>query len=1320
MNTNSENGSRGLGRLIAIAFVALLGFARAAVLDGFTGATLYVDAANPEVGDGSAANPYRTIQSAVDTAKSGDRIEIAGGTYDSGSTASAFGASRVEINKRLYLKGAGRDKTVIVGEEGIRGIAVRSAAADSLIEGVTVRDADIEGDGGGVFGETGTRFYLVDGSIVNCRSVGYGGAISAGAILIRMLIDSCTSTTANYGAIQGIAGAYNLVAVGNGIAGTHDTTCPAVAAGTYGPFVNCTFVSNGSHCFARQSGYGNVRLYNSIMLLHSMVGLEQGGQNMQYSATTHNGQASNNQHNFGGDDPATHPGERWLTSGFILVSPLTDWHLLDGAEVIDQGNDEFCALDFIPEEYRDTDYYGNVRIQGSCVDMGAAEGGFTPNCGRVFVDTKSSYGNIRVNGRRISRNEATGLHRFYISALTYPSGVEAQAVPADDESFFCYRTTYLNTYRSNQGVSIFPDIRDRTVFALPKADVAVTNTPVFTKNILWVDKDKGSDSNAGTDKDLPMETIQGAVDACTASTSGDPKYYVIRVAPGTYDKGGKTMTCDSDDTAVNKTKNRVHIEKKYVRLIGTEGAEKTVIMGAATDDETVDFDGCGPDAYRCVQVNCTSDLNVFSCVQGFTLTGGRTCADPTNPDYERPGKSGNLQSRSCYGGGAWLCGTWNNHMVNGVLRDCIVSNNVAYWGSATYGGLIQNCVFTDNRNVTSSKDPAATKIDCAFLNGVLSACLAYGNTSKMNISDDQTRLFNCTIYNSPGCRADKFDTIMNNATDTGDAVSFRCPAEGDFHVVSGGMTATAVGENCPKYATLSLDGKMFAYANPYLAGCYAERSDRNLYVDATNGDDENDGLTRSAPKRTLNAILSKAQSGDTVHAAEGVYADNAMLHDSAKETIPFVGIVPDGVTLSADGAQGRTIVKGRWGGVGGSGNPYYTKGYQNMTFGEDAIRCLWAGANAKIKGFTICNGGTLHTKRKDGSDTAAEDFRGAGVYGTSTTVYEDCFFSNCVAYTQAAFYGGGTAIRCKFVRIGADIAGITSGGWFYNCYFDRCFDAPVNKAKAVKNCTFGPNMKIGFGVGSSYENSFCGTPLSMNTADDPLENTMQLSKSGSAAGGLQTFNGAKNCIFVKDNLEAKYTVPEGKGNRFLTLDEVPLGTEGTASEGRPLAGSLAIDAGDNALLEEDKTAGVDLGRGARIYNGTVDVGAYEYDFRKDYAAALKCSRLEVTAVSPDVQMSGGGVHIGANAFLVASVIRELPNGATIRASVSGNGVLLIESGSGTAWSMKAGDPELNLACKLSVGETLRFTYVPDPGDASAAGATISKITSNIGLLLIVQ
>ena len=73
---------------------------------------------------------------------------------------------------------------------------------------------------------------------------------------------------------------------------------------------------------------------------------------------------------------------------------------------------------------------------------------------------------------------------------------------------------------------------------------------------------------------------------------------------------------------------------------------------------------------------------------------------------------------------------------------------------------------------------------------------------------------------------------------------------------------------------------------------------------------------------------------------------------------------------------------------------------------------------------------------------------------------------------------------------------------------------------------------------------------------------------------------------------------------------------------RPLFGSKAIDAGSNVWVTAESAP--DLGGEQRIYNATVDCGAYEFDWRPRYSRDLAPRWVTVTNASPEVIESDRG------------------------------------------------------------------------------------------------
>lgn len=114
-----------------------------------------VSAADLNVGNSSTCDdvtgdPYCTIQVAINEAGSGDTINVAAGTYSSGTNGESF---PITIDKSLTLKGAqfGIDPTVegartnepqetVIDASGFEGNAIEISANDVILEGFTIKN----------------------------------------------------------------------------------------------------------------------------------------------------------------------------------------------------------------------------------------------------------------------------------------------------------------------------------------------------------------------------------------------------------------------------------------------------------------------------------------------------------------------------------------------------------------------------------------------------------------------------------------------------------------------------------------------------------------------------------------------------------------------------------------------------------------------------------------------------------------------------------------------------------------------------------------------------------------------------------------------------------------------------------------------------------------------------------------------------------------------------------------------------------------------------------------------------------------------------
>jgi PKD domain len=164
-------------------------------------------------------------------------------------------------------------------------------------------------------------------------------------------------------------------------------------------------------------------------------------------------------------------------------------------------------------------------------------------------------------------------------------------------------------------------------------------------------------------------------DAINIAAAGD----IVLVTNGVYATGGKVEAGDLT--------NRVAVDKP-ITVTSVNGYAATVIQGA-WDPTTTN----GPLAVRCAWLADGATLN------GFTLQHGAT----------RP-FSGFVGAPAESGGGAWCSST------NGVLSNCMLSNNAANYGGGIAFGTLNNSFVINNTGFYSGGGAYLAVLDnCAVL-----------------------------------------------------------------------------------------------------------------------------------------------------------------------------------------------------------------------------------------------------------------------------------------------------------------------------------------------------------------------------------------------------------------------------------------------------------------------------------------------------------------------------------------------------------------------------------------------------------------------------
>lgn len=190
---------------------------------------------------------------------------------------------------------------------------------------------------------------------------------------------------------------------------------------------------------------------------------------------------------------------------------------------------------------------------------------------------------------------------------------------------------------------------------------------------------------AGINPVIPFSTWGSAAtniqDAINAAAAGD----IVLVTNGVYSAGGMVM-------ASNLT-NRVALNKA-VTVVSANGYQSTIIQGAWDPIATN-----GPGAVRCAWVGDGAMLI------GFTLQNGATRAT---------GDGGLLGGPLQSGGGIWCNST------NGVVANCLLTNNAAFYGGGMAYGTLNNSLVIGNSAQFGGGVLYSTLNNCTVVNNYVS------------------------------------------------------------------------------------------------------------------------------------------------------------------------------------------------------------------------------------------------------------------------------------------------------------------------------------------------------------------------------------------------------------------------------------------------------------------------------------------------------------------------------------------------------------------------------------------------------------------------
>lgn len=411
------------------------------------------------------------------------------------------------------------------------------------------------------------------------------------------------------------------------------------------------------------------------------------------------------------------------------------------------------------------------------------------------------------------------------------------------------------------------------------------------------------------------------------------------------------------------------------------------------------------------------------------------------------------------------------------------------------------------------------------------------------------------------------------------------------------------------------------------------------FVNADKLENPGDGLTAETAKGTLAAVMLElpVAAGDTVHVARGVYRDgtmSAMFTNTAPSTILSRVVVPAGVTLLGDEGAEVTVIEGS--SPLGSGARY----------SENAIRCVSLCKSAVLKGVTLLGGQTAETN-KDGVSVSSGQDDGCGggvlIQGGATTYVYDCVITNCCACRGGGVSGTSdglaTYVNCRFV---GNAAGATSTaayyGRAYGCFFDsNGTDKQVFRyCGGLVNCTLTEKN----GIFADFQTG-------------RIDNSIVLVRVSTASAVKIS---CSNTVYATFTMGTSATLADEGGCTSGIAKSSDAGLDAT---GRPVKGGIAVDKGDFALIPASLTLCSDAAGGQRVYNGTVDIGCFERDWRDDYANDLGGAGVVVNAADPSVVEKNGRVFVkdGCLDITLVSGAAGRKTRYTVPVTLTGSGTL---------------------------------------------------------------
>lgn len=464
------------------------------------------------------------------------------------------------------------------------------------------------------------------------------------------------------------------------------------------------------------------------------------------------------------------------------------------------------------------------------------------------------------------------------------------------------------------------------------------------------------------------------------------------------------------------------------------------------------------------------------------------------------------------------------------------------------------------------------------------------------------------------------------------------------------------------------------------------------YVNADNPSPAIPYTTWATAATNIQVAIDAAVAGDEILVTNGVYEVGAAAVYAMSNRVAVTKPV---TVRSVNGPLVTSIV-----------------GYQvpGVTNGDAAVRCVYLTNGAVLAGFTLTNGATqasgdVLTNQAGGGvwcESVSAVVSNCVLTGNSARYYGGGAYSgalnNCTVSGNSAFdagggaynatldnctlsgnlaaqYGGGaiygTFISCTLNSNSAYMGGGTYGGTLSNCmvmHNSASFYGGGTSAGTLINCMLKSNSA--YSGGGAFDATLRNCALISNSARSGggaalggvsghhLDNCTLTGNSATSGGGVYSCT-LRNCILYYNTAASGGNYFSGSALNYCCTTPLPAGGVGnTAAEPllvstngwsnlRPRAGSPCINAGVNAYA----SVPADLDGNPRIVAGTVDIGAYEFQF-----PSVTPPQLAAPVVSADGTLQLAFTNAAGAAFEVlgtTNVATPLGNWTALGAAAEG-------------------------------------------------------------------